>query len=297
MPLHTKLTRRSLFVLGIVGGLLLYGGQAWAQKAESKSPDWKELKGYYDYSENKAPEVELKEEASDASFREHLRFVGTNGEQVPGLFMRPKAEGVYPLILLLHGYTSNKESMISRYGNALVQKGFAVAALDAPLHGERKGEAGFNKFAALAKQGILDYRRLLDYLKTRKDVDNRRIGLIGYSMGAMMGTVLTAVDSRVKSAVLCVGGDIGIGRVNTMPEAMKKDVYALSTSLYSGKIAPRPVLFQNGKNDNVVLPSTTKLTYEAAGKGKEIEWFDSGHNLPNEANEKAIAWLCTRFMK
>ena len=34
----------------------------------------------------------------------HLAFKGVAGDTVTGLFARPKADGVYPCVLLLHGF-------------------------------------------------------------------------------------------------------------------------------------------------------------------------------------------------
>jgi cephalosporin-C deacetylase-like acetyl esterase len=47
---------------------------------------------------------------------------------------------------------------------------------------------------------VISYRRGMDYLATRADIDTSRIGLIEGSFGAHVGFLLTAMDHRVKAA-------------------------------------------------------------------------------------------------
>jgi predicted esterase len=292
---------RRQFLLGSAFALTCLAPLRLASAEEVKLPDWKALRALYEYDAKKPFEVEEKP-IEDANYLKlHLSLVTPSGERAPGVFMRPKATGRYPIVVLLHGLTSHKESMLSLYGYNLLTQGCAILALDAPRHGERRNEGEnvwqADLFVQITREGVRDYRRALDYLARRDDVDMKRTGLIGYSMGAMMGTILTAVDKRVKNAILCVGGDVGINRVNALPEAQRKAGYAICTSLYVAHIAPRPVLMLNGKADTIVSPAATKLVYDAAGKGKEIVWFESGHDLPKEAATKAVEWMQDRIGK
>lgn len=291
--------RRPL-LLGAVLGLLLNGTALLAQAGSEDVdiPSWKTLKGYYDYDANLPQEVETKDLSTASEYKQHIVLRLKGREPIPALFIRPNEPKSYPCILLLHGYTSKKEDMVSRFANDLLSAGFAVLALDAPMHGERKPKdtpVTFNSFPTIIKQGIVDYRCILDYLKTRRDVRFKDIGLVGYSMGGMMGTILTAVDSRIKSSVVCVNGDVGFMMLKTATKSMQNELIPICNSLYAGKITPRPILFLNGKRDNIVPRIATMKTYDAAGEGKEIVWYDAGHQLPPEANEKAALWLKEKF--
>lgn len=298
--MRIDLVRRAL-LFGTLLGLLLTGTRVLAQRGSDDIdyPTWSTLKGYYNYNSAQPLEVETKDLSTTEFYRQHI-FLGTKEGKIPALFMRPLAPKAYPCILLLHGYTSKKEDMITRFGDDLVSAGFAVFALDAPQHGERKPKeapTGLTALATITKQGVLDYRYALDYLKTRKDVKTKEIGLVGYSMGAMMGTILTAVEPRIKASVLCVVGDIPLLMLKTTPKAQQSDLFSVCNSLYAGKIAPRPVLFLNGRKDNIVPYIATMKTYDAAKDGKEIVWYDSGHILPKESTDKVLEWLKERFPK
>src|SRR5262249_45037676 len=54
-------------------------------------------------------------------------------------------------------------------------------------------------------QAVVDLRRGLDLLAARSDVDPNRLAYIGHSYGAQWGAILSAVDGRLKGAVLMGG--------------------------------------------------------------------------------------------
>jgi fermentation-respiration switch protein FrsA (DUF1100 family) len=260
------------------------------------APDWKTLEAAYSYDAKTQLKV-TEEPKQDSEFLSlHLSFANALGQTVPGIFLRPKKEGVYPCVLLLHGLTSNKETMILLFGRQLAQRGIACLALDADQHGERKPKdrqptVGGMGFVHVVRSGIMDYRLALDYLKTRKDVDSKRIGLLGYSMGAMMGAILSGVDTRIAATALCVGGDMTRAFLSRVPANLRDQMASTSPSLYVGHISPRPVLFLNGKKDNVVPEAAAKALHEAAREPKEIIWSDDGHILAPTSARKSVEWL------
>ena len=53
---------------------------------------------------------------------------------------------------------------------------------------------------------VSDMRRLIDWAEGRPEIDAGRIGLIGFSHGAMLAPVLAAQEPRISSTVLVMGG-------------------------------------------------------------------------------------------
>ena len=51
-----------------------------------------------------------------------------------------------------------------------------------------------------------DLMRTLDYLETRPDIDSYRVGYYGVSWGGRRGPLIMALESRLKTGVLIVGG-------------------------------------------------------------------------------------------
>src|SRR5579862_374634 len=145
------ITRWMLPVVAVLAALCLAVPGAWAQKGggavsaggtSAKVPvigfDWTTMLGSYQTTPPQTQDVTVApQENADAAVW-HIAFKGVGGDQVAGLFARPKSAGVYPVVLLLHGLTSDKETMMRYFGQPLIQLGYSVLALDAPLHGERK---------------------------------------------------------------------------------------------------------------------------------------------------------------
>jgi dienelactone hydrolase len=140
-------------------------------------------------------------------------------ERVPTLVLRPeKAGGRLPAVIVLHGTGGSKDGMV-KFMKDLVKRNIIGVAIDARYHGGRaggaKGSTAYSAAIARAwktKPGepmehpfyydtCWDLWRLLDYLETRPDVDAKRIGMIGFSMGGIETWLAAAADERVRVAV------------------------------------------------------------------------------------------------
>lgn len=260
------------------------------------TPPWETLKAAYDYDSSTPPDVKEEPVANDSALVIHISFTGPDGKPVSGTFMRPKAEGVYPCALVMHGLTNNKETAIKLYGNRLVQKGVAILALDAPQHGEKrlpnKKYWTQSTYTIAVHQGVRNYRRALDYLTARPDIDKERVGAIGNSMGAIMCAITGSVDERIKALSLCVGGDpfLAVARTRSRPED-----YAVSPSLFIAHFAQRPVIMYNSKTDPVMVLPAAYLLQNAAKDPKQVVWFAGTHDVPLAIRQKAEDWILAKL--
>ncbi|MBO3802766.1 MAG: acetylxylan esterase, partial [Candidatus Brockarchaeota archaeon] len=99
-------------------------------------------------------------------------FDSVNGERVPALLSMPKGGGgPFPCILFLHGYGGEKEDIIP-LAEFVAEAGYAVIAIDAQYHGERRkpGVELYSTNMTRSRDGfiqtVVDARRALDYLGT-----------------------------------------------------------------------------------------------------------------------------------
>jgi formylglycine-generating enzyme required for sulfatase activity/dienelactone hydrolase len=119
---------------------------------------------------------------------------------------------------------------------------------------------------------IKDYRRSLDYLETRNDIDLNRIAFYGLSGGPSLGFVLGAVDSRVKLNIFYAGGlRTGSFRPEIQPAYFLRRVTI-------------PTLMINGRYDSAWrIDHEIKNMYELLGtpaEDKRLVLFDSDHLAP-----------------
>lgn len=137
---------------------------------------------------------------------------------VPGIVWTPdRATGPRPLVLVGHGGSSNKRTpyVLSLARRLVRHAGYAVAAIDAPHHGDRAtgdpsitGSAvGFRDAVAAASQGMIaDWTTTVAELQALEDVGDGPLGYWGVSMGTMLGAPFVAATPAVRCAVLGLMG-------------------------------------------------------------------------------------------
>lgn len=262
--------------------------------------------GYYNYDRsmplNVAEEV-IRDEGGYRIIK--VYFDSVNGVRVPGLLSIPKKEGRVPCVVFLHGYGGSKDDVASVAG-LIAAEGYAIMAIDAVLHGERRKEGKELYSPKLTEsvrgiiQTIIDLRRAVDYLETRPEIDKEKIGYVGGSMGGILGAIFIGVEPRIKAAVLLVaGGNMSLmvreSQHYTMPtirgylqreNITYKELQVLLDPIdplhYIGNFSPKPVVFHLGKFDTIVPAEAGRQLYERAGQPKQVYWYDAGHSLPSD---------------
>jgi len=129
-----------------------------------------------------------------------------------------------------------------------------------------------------------DLGRSIDYLETRPDIDRSKLGYEGYSWGGAMGSIMPAVEERIKVCVLIVPG---FNLQKSLPEVDELN------------FAPRvkvPVLMLNGRFDfGYAVESSQLPMFRLLGTPKEHKRrvvYDTSHNiLRNELIKETLDWL------
>jgi len=242
---------------------------------------------------------------------EHIVFSSTHDERVPALLFLPvNGKPPYPCVLALHGLGGDKDNL-RPLAALLCPTGTAVLAYDAQYHGERRKPAPIlSPFLYRSRdaliQTVVDGRRAIDYLFTRPEIDQQRIAYVGLSMGGILGGVLVGVEPRIKVAALLVAGggwgDIlrlsdhpvatALREAGLDPESVQQALDPVDPTHFVSRIAPRPLLFMNGRNDEIVPPATSEaLQSLATAPTTEVQWLDAGHGLNPTAPVLLIHWL------
>jgi len=129
-----------------------------------------------------------------------------------------------------------------------------------------------------------DYRRALDYLSSRPDIDSTKFAYFGYSWGGNMGGLIPAIEPRIKTAVLYVAG---LTMERGRPEADPIN-YLPHVRL--------PVVMLNGKYDFFFPTETSQRPFfERLGTptaNKKWVVYEGGHDVPRpRLIAEALAWL------
>jgi fermentation-respiration switch protein FrsA (DUF1100 family) len=225
-----------------------------------------------------------------------LRADELGGAAIPAILMLPDATGEVPAALLIHGYTSRKETMSDSVGRALLDVGIASLAVDLPLHGERfvagRSRGGMQPLELMKtwKLALAECALGLRYLAARPEIDRERRAIVGYSLGSFLGVTVAARERAVKAVVLAAGGDLPDDLpFGMMIRAVVDPVAAV------GAFDGTPLLMVHGQRDRTVTPAQARRLFDAAREPKEIRWWDAGHRLPAEAIDAAAEWLADRL--
>lgn len=225
-----------------------------------------------------------------------LEFRADDLPAVPATLLLPSSAGPVPGALLIHGYSSRKEHMAESVGRALLARGVASLAIDLPLHGTRReplnAQATRNPLEMIRhwRMAVQETRLAIHFLRARPEVDAQRVGVVGYSLGSFLGTLLAAEEKAVRAVVVAAGGDLPEGiPFTTLARTVVDPLRAVR------KLKGRPLLVVHGRGDRTVRPEQAQRLFDAAGEPKEIRWWDGGHYLPAPAIEHAAEWLAARL--
>jgi len=257
-------------------------------------------------------------------------------ESQPGFYVsadvyRPAQPGRYPGILLQSGHTQEGKPEPQRFAANLALKGFVALAFDPIGQGEREqtwdpqlqgplagwsvpehvqgGAQAMLIGESAARYFIWDAMRAMDYLVSRPDVDNTRLGAAGCSGGGALTTFFGALDPRVKAVIpACYPNSYRLLFAGPDPDTEMTFPMFLQRGLdvadFVELTAPTPWLIQATEHDYFTPPGG-KMVYEEARRwyrlynAEDHVGFFVGpgpHGTPLVSREAAYAWFI-RWLK
>lgn len=268
---------------------------------------------------------------------------------VPAYVLIPDGKGPFPAVNCLHDHGAHlfigKEKMIrplacedtlvikdaddwlqgyggQYFGDYLAKNGYVVFSADAPMWGERGQKEGpkrerYDMIAGNMMMYGIDLSAWMtyddisgtEYLASMPEVDAKRIGCTGWSMGAYRAWMLSALSDRIKvGAAICwmVTTDEQMsfkysrtengGFANCIPGLRRWMDYPHIASI----ACPKPMLFINGKQDKLFPVAGVEKAFaimhetwksQGAGNNIETELWDMPHNCPKTAQERVLQFF------
>lgn len=137
-----------------------------------------------------------------------LAYPEAPGVKLAGTFTKPRGDSPVPAVLLISGAgpQDRDETMAGHkpflvLSDYLTRHGIAVLRMDDRGTGHSTGDFA----GATTRDFAMDAATAFNYLITRKDLDSKRLGLIGHGEGAIVAAILVASNPQVKFAVLLSG--------------------------------------------------------------------------------------------
>jgi dienelactone hydrolase len=163
--------------------------------------------------------------------------------------------------------------------------------------------------AGISWPGVMlwDDIRTVDYLCSRPEVDPKRIGCVGLSVGGYRSFMLAALDERIRAAV-----DVG-WMTSFATQIRRQVIHTVGFSFHipgllryldlpdlAALVAPRALMVINGSRDSLFAPEGVKAAfakigriYEKAGvpDRRSCLMYDGPHEFNPAMQEHAWKWL------
>jgi alpha/beta superfamily hydrolase len=238
-----------------------------------------------------------------------------DGIAIVGELRLPEGAGRSPALCICHGIPSGKPADPNDKGypdlaDKFCRAGFATLIFNFRGTGPSGGNFDMMGWGR-------DLRGALDHLQSCPQVDTSRIYLMGFSGGAAASAYVAAHDTRVVRLVLCAcpaefrrivaerKADFSIERFRQIglirdrdfppsPDDWANSFREITPINWIDRIAPRPLLMIQGKDDDLIDEEQAWRLYEKAGEPKEIAIVaGAGHKLrlSDQAMNIALAWL------
>lgn len=211
----------------------------------------------------------------------------------------PKKDEPVPGVIVLH-ILGGDFNLSRLFCAALAEKGVAALFLKMPYYGPRQQPGVKRRMISPnpaetvegMTQAILDIRRATAFLAAQKEIDAKRLGIFGISLGGITGALATTAEPRLHNCCyLLAGGDLGKVALESKEldkirkelkftaddEAKFREVLdAIDPVRYAASVKGKRILMLNAKSDEIIPKACTESLWVAFGK-PEIVWYDGGH--------------------
>jgi dipeptidyl aminopeptidase/acylaminoacyl peptidase len=249
-----------ILIVGLLLALLMAVKSFWGERA--------------DYVRTASPAISRHPERTGIKGLTEITFQGADRQRLAGWYAPPENGAA---IILVHGTGAERSSLLLETG-FLAAAGFGVLAMDLPGQG---ASAGRTRWGVPERRAI---RAAVDWLSARDEVDPRRIGGFGLSMGAYVLTQAAVLDARLRAVALVSSPSDVVeqnwlatmkwGLLTQVPCYLALRAYGQSLDMLPkeviGSIAPRGVFLIAGALDALVPQFMAQQLYQAAGDPKEL---------------------------
>lgn len=300
----------------------------WAKRREELRRAWTKVLG--EFPKTKAPLAPqfLDKEELAAFTRQKVTYQIEAGVRIDAMLLEPRnAKGPLPAIVLFHPtYSNHYARVVGLEGQheperaqavQLAEHGYAVLAPRCFIYSElppgfqKQRELIWEACARWMKQRHPAWRsvtrmtwdgiRAVDFLQALPQVDPRRIGVFGHSLGAKEVIYAAAFDERVKCAVSSEGG-IGLEFSNWdaawyLGPDIRNPGFERNNHELLAMIAPRPFLLLAGNSADTdkswAFIQAALPVYKLLGAPENLGWVNHGlgHRYSGSARTAAEDFL------
>jgi dienelactone hydrolase len=227
------------------------------------------------------------------------------GGRIDGYLAVPPRGGRLAAVVYLHGSGGGRGELLVPAVWLAGRRAVALT-ITAPSSAAGAEPGGLTPAQSLARQrrltvaDVVAVRRAVDLLRSLPQVDARRIGFVGWSLGARTGAILAGVEPRIRAFVLMSGGATAVSTyVAQAPAALRPAVRRTLTAIdplrWIARARPGTILLEDGRKDTVVPRSALLALARAAPRGTVLRWYAAPHELSVAAYRDQLDWLSRKL--
>ena len=325
------LRNTSLQIAFLAALALVMASPSWAQKSVKQTDaDRAGIRAAL-HIPNPLPALDVKHYGSFSPapgvIADRVSYASKYGLRIPAIVYRPeKVRGKLPGLVVVDGHPADKTSWYSWYTGVMYAKAGAVVVTYDPVgEGERNND---HKDETLQHDTLIDVpgvpQRMggtmitdvmqgVSYLRSLPQIDSKRIGVLGFSMGSFISALTGAVDPRIHALLLTGGGNLdgpgGYWDASKKVMCQSGPYHALEflgdrpAAIYTLNARRGVTFIFNGTADNVVaipthgpdfLADLRERTIAMNGSATNIfeTYFDEGaKHRPSWITKRAAIWL------
>lgn len=239
---------------------------------------------------------------------------------IRGAISRPKDRGKFPLAVIANGFFHTTESPnVKEAARLLLNAGFAVTRFDfTSSFGKSEGRAA----DITISQQVRDLARVVEYCKRRAYINDKKVSIIGFGLGATTAMILEAFDPMVKALVL-VNTPRGVNTISWTNFA-DRDMMTIKLKRYfhvpygegqalinytyfedgdkvdiarCARNLKTPTFFISGAENTTVTPDQTQWLFDRVHGKKRMELIPGLGAIESRAGVKAVVELAVPFLK
>jgi len=238
-----------------------------------------------------------------------------------GEYYLPSTGSRFPVAILIHGLGVTEEKNVAplrMLSRDLAKRGIASFVLKLLLpaqaaEGKRRQLSGpyIENWLELYQVLVINTRQVIDWARSRNELDAERAAVIGVSTGGMASAIAMAVDRRITAGVFIItGGNMGkmtwsentevqLGHGCTKSQCHEvyshypryladvkekgienvvpaKECFLFDPVTFAPHLWSRPMLMINAEQDNSVPKDSTLEFWQACGRPR-IVWLPANH--------------------
>jgi dienelactone hydrolase len=214
-------------------------------------------------------------------------------------YYRPTGQGPFPGVIVLD-ITAGNQSLSRHLSLFLAQKNIAALFVQMAYYGPRRPPGSklrllmpnIEHSLSAIRQTVLDLRVAAAWLGARPEIDGKRLGIMGTSLGSFMAALTAEMEPRLDRVAVLLGGGGVVDAYYHHPQAAPyRRVYEAlggTKEKLAQVIAPadpltcaanlkqHKLLILAGKRDNIVPPKMAEALWKASGQQK-IVWYNCTH--------------------